>query len=402
MAAAPRADRSDVSRPRLLLAVTLGEWGGAQAYVYALASGLRDRYDITVLCGPGGVLPLRAREAGVRVVEVSGLRRHLHPWRDGQALVAISRVIRTGSFDIVHANSTKVGLLARLAARVAGVPVIIFTAHGWAFTEGRPRWLRRLLAIGESAVASITTRIICVCDYDRQLALRYNIAPAERLVVIRNGVDPVRYLAPPPPPQTTRVKWQDGGSPVIVTMVARLAPPKDPWTLLQAARRLPQVRVVIAGDGPLRAKIIEFARRLGMTERVTLTGFRSDIPELLRASDIFVLSSWWEGLPTVVIEAMMAHLPVVATRVGGLPELVEEGVSGLLVPPRSPAALAEALARLVADPEQRRAMGMAGRDRALRFFSLPRMVQETDHLYAELLGHGARIPLRSERPSVGT
>ena len=368
-----------------MLAVTLGEWGGAQAYVYALALGLRNRYDITVLCGPGAILAHRVREAGVRVIEVDALRRHFHPWRDGQALAAISSVIRADCFDIVHANSTKAGFLTRLAARAARVPVIVFTAHGWAFTEGRPRWLRRLLALGERAVASMTTRIICISDYDRQLALRYRVAAAERLVVIRNAVDPVPYLVPPP--QTVPARAEHGGGPVVVTMVGRLAPPKDPWTLLEAARQLPQVRVVIAGDGPLRSKVVEFARRLDIAERVTLTGFRSDIPELLRASDIFVLSSRWEGLPTVVIEAMMASLPVVATRVGGLPELVEEGVSGLLVPPGSPAALHGALARLVADPAQRQAMGKAGRDRALRLFSLSRMVRETDWLYAELLGY---------------
>jgi glycosyltransferase involved in cell wall biosynthesis len=341
---------------RILLAVTLSEWGGAQAYLHRIALGARARFDVTVACGPGGELVPRLRGI-VPVVEIPFLRRNPHPWDDARAYAALLSLMREARFDLVHANSTKMGILARFAARQAGVRAILFTAHGWAFTEGRASWKRSAIAAAERFAARVTTRIICVSDHDRELALRFGIAPAQKLVRIHNGMEPG--------PQA-----KGSGEPRVV-MVARLAPPKEPQILVDAVRRLGRGRAVIVGDGPLRPDGGE------------LLGRRDDVPEILAGADIFALPTRWEGLPLSIIEAMHAGLPVVATRVGGIPELVEDGRTGFLVPRGDVAAFAEALGKLL-DPELRRKMGEAGRDRARRLFTAERMVRETLALYDEL------------------
>jgi glycosyltransferase involved in cell wall biosynthesis len=370
-------------RLKLLLLVTQSDRGGAPRVVYELATHLSRAYEISVACAPGGALiPMLAR-AGVRVIAVPDLCRLPHPWRDLRALWHLLRVMKEERFDIVHAHSTKAGLLGRLAARVAGVPVIVFTAHGWAFADGRPWWQRVVLALGERIGGRLATRIVCVSQHDRELAVRWRVASPARLVVIRNGLTLERRTAGSAGtlPRTPAVR----PGPVIC-FVGRLAAPKDPLTLLEAFREISRGTLMIVGDGPLRGAVDDFVGRHALGRRVILTGARSDVPALLASADIFVLSSRWEGLPLAIIEAMMAGLPVVATRVGGVPELVVDGTTGLLVPPSNAAALAAALRRLLGDGELARRMGAAGRRKALQEFSLDRMLRETSDLYESLRG----------------
>ncbi len=377
--------------PHLVLVVTLSEWGGAQSYVYQLAQAARVRHDVTVLCGPGGSLVKRLRADGIPVVEIPAFRRGLHPLRDAQAFGQLTRFLSRARVDLLHANSTKAGLLSRLAAHRAGVRAVVFTAHGWAFTEGRSRLTRWLLAQAERIAATMTTRVICVSQHDHDLAARLGVAHPESMTVIHNGIDPVSLS------QDGRENFRRalgiGAEPVVI-MVGRLAPPKDPVALLEALGGLPAGHIVVAGDGPLRPRVEGAARRLELG-RVSLLGFREDIPGLLQACDIFALPSHWEGLPLAVIEAMMAGLPVVATRVGGVPELVEHGVTGLLVPAGDVGALREALGALLADRELRARMGAAGRQRALERFTAQRMVRDTMDLYDRLVvpDAGPRDPL---------
>lgn len=390
-------------RPAILYVVTLSEWGGAQRYVHDLAVRLRGEFEVAVACAPGGPLVHRLRAAGVAVHEIPALVRSIRPLTDLRALWQLYRLMRRLKPDIVHCNSSKAGVLGRLAALLAGVPVRLFTAHGWAFTEGRPFRQRWLLARVEGLAALASTHIICVSEHDRELALRFRVAGPERLTVIHNGVDPAPFRAMPA---------RRGGRPFTVVMTARLAPPKDPLCLLEAFARLrngdglPAMRLVFVGDGPLRQRLEEAATALGLrvlrrdapaaeaglgdggaVPEVVFTGERpmEDVAVILAEADAFVLASRWEGLPISVIEAMMAGLPVVASRVGGLPELVADGVTGYLVPPGDAGALAAALAKLAGDPAAAARMGQAGRRRALAAFTAERMVAGTRSLYQMLL-----------------
>ncbi len=374
------------SRVKVFLLVTLSDWGGAPRVVYELATRLPDRYEVIVACAPGGVLVSRLAAAGIRLIPIPELSRTPNPWRDLRVLVRLVRVMREERAAILHAHSTKAGFLGRVAARLAGVPVVVFTAHGWAFGEARPWWARAWLAALERIGGALSTRIICVSRHDHALALRFHTAPADRLTVIHNGMDPAPFGRADG--RAIRQTLALGSGPVI-TFVGRFAAQKDPLTLLEAMRRLPAGTLLMVGEGPLRRRVEREVRTHALEGRVILLEPRPDIPEILAASDVFVLPSRWEGLPLVIIEAMMAGLPVVATRVGGVGELVEDGVTGLLEPPAHPQALADALQRLLADAALRARMGAAGRDRALREFQLDRMVRDTARLYETLLAAAA-------------
>jgi glycosyltransferase involved in cell wall biosynthesis len=356
------ADTSSVNRKRLLLVITLAETGGAQTYTAQLLPALTGTYEVTVAAHGHGPLEDAAAAAGARFVPLRHVRRPIRP-RDLAGLVELVRLFRRERPDIVHLNSSKAGLLGRIAGLVARVPVRVFTVHGWSFSPhhglsaGAYRALERLLAP--------LAWTICVSEGDRAAAPWLN----GRAVVIRNAVD--ASAMPPAHP--------NGGPPTLVA-VGRLVLPKSFWTLADALRLLPadSFRALVAGDGPQRTF-------LEGIPGVELLGERHDVPALLAQSHVFVLSSRSEGMPISVLEAMAAGLPVVASSVGGIPEQVVDGETGLLVPPDNPAALACALQCLLDEPELRARMGAAGRRRAVELFDVARFRRDHLALYERLL-----------------
>jgi glycosyltransferase involved in cell wall biosynthesis len=369
-------------RPRVLLLITLAEVGGAQTYVASLLPALADRFDVAVAAhGPG---PLRdaAVEAGVRFIPLEHVRRPISPWRDAAGFVELVRLLRRERPDILHASSSKAGLLGRLAGAAADVPIRIFTVHGWAFAahSGLASLLYRW---GDRVVAPLTTMTVCVSENDRAAGIRARTCRAERTVVIRNAVSL----------ESTPRASHERARPLLVS-VGRLKAPKDFVTLARALALLPagSFEALIVGEGPDRATIESELRRLGLEDRVRLAGERDDVPALLAGADIFVLSSRSEGLPVSVLEAMAAELPVVASRVGGVPEVVADGETGFLVAPASPPDLAAALARLVDDRDLRRRLGAVGRVRAETRFNLNSFRRAHVELYSELVRGRLAVP----------
>jgi glycosyltransferase involved in cell wall biosynthesis len=370
------------SRPRVLLLVTLAEVGGAQAYVAALLPALVKHFDVVVASYGEGPLRDAAADAGVRFVPLKHVRRPIRPWRDLAGLVELSLLLRHERPDILHASSSKAGVLGRLAATISGVPTRFFTVHGWAFTafsglsSSLYRWADRLMM-------RLTSVTICVSENELATGLEAGTCRSNRTVVIRNAVDVA--CAP-------RAR-HDRTIPRLIA-VGRLKAPKDFVTLVRAFALLPpgSFEGLIVGDGPDREAIEAEIARLGLETSVWLAGERDDIPTQLAAADVFVLSSGSEGLPVSVVEAMAAELPVVASAVGGLPELVVDGGSGLLVPGGDSSELAAALERLITDRELRRRMGAAGRSRAERLFDLPAFQSAHVELYrSELARRGVAL-----------
>jgi glycosyltransferase involved in cell wall biosynthesis len=364
--------------------VTLAEPGGAQTYVASLLPALAGRFEVTVAAhGPG---PLRdaARAAGVRFVHLRHVRRAINPWRDLLGLLELLTLLRRERPHILHASSSKAGILGRLAAWLAGVPIRIFTVHGWAFSASHGP-ISRFYRWAERLVKAVTTVTICVAESERASGLAARSCDEETTVVIPNGVD---LRAPRPR------RRRDSGPPRIVS-VGRLQEPKDPLTLVRALGSLRgrSFAALIVGEGPDRPAVVAELRRLGLGRATELAGARHDVPELLAAADIFVLSTRSEGLPLSILEAMSAGLPVVASRVGGIPELVVDGETGLLVPPGDPASLAAAIERLLEDPGLRDRLGAAGRARLEEFFDLGRCRREHVELYRrELARRGLPVP----------
>ena len=370
--------------PRIFLVVTLAEPGGAQTYVASLLPALAGRFDVTVAAhGPG---PLReaARAAGARFVPLRHVRRPINPLRDLLGLLELFALLRRERPHILHASSSKAGILGRVAAWLAGVPIRIFTVHGWAFSASRGpisvlyRWAERL-------VKAVTTVIVCVAESELVSGLAAGSCEERATVVIHNGVD--SEAAPPP-------RRRAGGPPRIVS-VGRLKVPKDPLTLVRALGSLrgASFAAVLVGDGPDRPAVTAELERLGLGDAVELAGERHDVRELLAEADIFVLSTRSEGLPLSILEAMSAGLPVVASGVGGVPELVVDGETGLLVPPGDPSRLAAAIQRLLEDPALRDRLGAAGRARVAECFDLDRCRREHLALYRrELARRGLPVP----------
>ncbi len=348
-------------KPRLLILITLSELGGAQTAVSLLLPGLVDRFEVTLAAHGGGPLRDAAEAAGVPYVELEHVRRAIHPWQDARGLLELVRLCRRLRPDIVHVHSSKVGVLGRLAAWLAHVPVRVYTVHGWSFAAydglaGRVYlWLERLMR-------PLTTAVVCVSEATRQQGIAARACDDARTVVIHNAVEVGSFGA----------RAESTGPPRILS-VGRLAYPKDFVTLPAGLALLDaDYRLFLVGDGPDAPEVAATVEARGLSDRVELLGAQVSVAERLARSDVFVLSSRSEGFPVSILEAMAAGLPVVATDVGGVAEAVVDGETGILVPAADPQALAGALERLLADVELRRRLGAAGRARALRLFDTPR------------------------------
>jgi len=370
---------------RILYIVNASEFGGTSRHVLWLMEHMvKQGHTVGLVSAPENRLREQVLCLNICFFPNPHFVRDVKLHDDLRALWVVFHAIRTFKPDLVSAHSTKAGFAARIACFALWVKSVVFTAHGWAFTEGRPGWKRYLLALTELVAAKVTTKIICVSHHDRQLALKFRVAKPDQLITIHNGSDPGLFIKSDR--RKVREELRLGEAPVI-TFVGRLSPPKDPLVLLEACNVIGgEFNVLLVGEGELRKPVEQFLDHYGLQDRVFLMGERRDIPEILSASDIFVLVSRWEGLPRAIIEAMMAGLPVVATNVGGIAELVENGVTGYLVPRQDPQSLALSLRRLISDHQLRRRLGDAGRKRALEKFTLERMFAQTQTLYEELLG----------------
>lgn len=363
------------SKPRLLYVVTLAEVGGAQSYVRDLLPAVRDRYDVTVAAYGAGPLRDSAQAIGVAFVPLRFVRRPVSPILDLLGLIELIRLFLRVRPEIVHLNSSKVGILGRLAAAFTNVPVRLFTAHGWAFKASTGR-TSGLYLWADRVVRPLTTMIICVSENERRKGLAARVCSAARTVVIPNAVE----LGPPPEHRDV------GTTPVSIVSVGRLAQPKDFSTLVRALALLVPgaVRLRVLGDGPLRSELEAEIGALGLSAVIELAGEVDDVRLELAASEIFVLSSRSEGMPLSVLEAMAAGLPVVASAVEGLEEVVVDGETGFLANPGDEADLADKLGRLVGNPGLRRQFGQAGRRRVERLFALPGWREAHLQLYESL------------------
>jgi len=352
----------------ILYVITRGDSiGGAQTHLLDFARGhVAARHQMTTVIGTRGPLFDELTALGVPTIELPSLKKEIHPLADARAIRDLVRVIKRVQPDVVSCHSSKSGIVGRIAARICKVPCV-FTAHGWAFTEGVPQPGRFLYRWIERSLAPLAARIICVSEHDRQLALAAGIDP-RRLVTVHNCMPDI-------PPDLRAQPRQDG--PLRLTMVARFDLQKDHSTLLQAVAQVEDVHVNLVGSGPTMEIHRLLARHLGIERRVSFLGTRRDVAQILAASDAFALISNWEGFPRSTLEAMRAGLPVIVSDVGGAAEAVEPGITGFVVPPGDVAAVAHAIHQLARDEDLRLRMSKAARKRYQDEFTFDRMYHET-------------------------
>lgn len=355
--------------------------GGAEKVVARTAALLdRTRYK-PVVCSllEGGPVTDEIERNGVKVVSL-GARSKL----GFKAVLKLFRLLRQEKIDIIHSFLFHANMLGRIVGKLAGVPVILSSERTMGM-EGKHRLLLNRLT------APLADKIITVSDAVREFAIaKIGITP-DRLVTIYNGVDLSEYSEDPNREEIEEARRELGIAPshVVVGTVGHLEEEKGCEYLLQAAAQVSaqdgNVTFLLVGDGSQGAKLQNLAEDLSISSNVIFMGYRDDVPRILSVMDVFVLPSLYAGLPNALLEAMAACRPVVATQVGGIPEVVVERETGFLVPPRNSEALADAIGILLRDKERAAQMGLAGHRRVEMFFSVETMVAKTEELYEGLI-----------------
>ncbi|TLY30572.1 MAG: glycosyltransferase family 4 protein [Nitrospirae bacterium] len=373
--------------------VTKLELGGAQfTTLFTVAHLDRVRFRPILITGEPGLLDDEARKIeGVEFYQVPSLVRLIRPWRDLRAFVELTRLLKSLRPAIVHTHSSKAGILGRWAAWLAGVPIIIHTIHGYGITPAQPRWLQFLLIGLERLTGLITTRWILVSEADAVKGLRWKLFRQGAFMVIRPGADTRVFQGSPLPISDSgkfRAECGVGSGHLLVGTVAPLKPQKAPQDFVAVAARVcarvPAARFVWVGDGELRPGVEAAIRRAGLEGRIRLAGWRRDIPDVMRAMDVFLLTSHWEGLPQVLLQARANCVPIVATRAGGSAEAFVEGKHGWLCDPGDIEALAAQVIRLLMDSAERERMRRNG-GHIPNEFNMWAALRKREQLYAMLL-----------------
>jgi glycosyltransferase involved in cell wall biosynthesis len=361
--------------------------GGGATHVRDLALRLdRSRFAVQV------AMPKDGGNVRQKDFEAVGISFHRVDIAAGFSLQSLWRIRRLlAQADILHVHGARAALFGRLAAVSLGRrrPRVVYTIHGFA-APYYPQPRRAALLVIERALAPVTSLFIAVCQAEREALLKASVARPERAQVVWSGIDVARFCGSAIDRATQRAVLGVPSDALLMTTICRLDKPRDLGTLLRAFRQMvdtcPAAHLLIVGDGPLRSKVEQQISALSLTDRVTLAGWRDDLPAIYATSDVYALTTWgWEGLPLTVLEAMAAGLPVIATDVGGTGEAIENEVTGLLVPRCDVEQLARAFTRLAGDPALRRSMGQAGRQRASTLFGVEKMVERIETIYARML-----------------
>jgi glycosyltransferase involved in cell wall biosynthesis len=322
-----------------------------------------DKYSVTILSAPGGPLLAEAEQAGFEVIRLRHMRPEISLREDPRALRELTDELRKGRFDIVHTHSSKAGGLGRFAAHRVGVPAIVHTFHGFPFHNFQSFPLRATYVEIERRLGRITDQFLAVGGAVAAQAISLKIAPAERIRAIASAIETNIPEATASSRAAARRRLGLPDDALVVGTVGRLAPQKAPQDMVAAVEAMGRTDVycVWVGGGPLLESTRKLIERRGLAGRFLLLGERQDVGELLPAFDVFALASLYEGLPCSIVEAMTCGVPVVATAVNAVPEVVVPGRTGLLVPPGAPKLLGKAIAYLLDHPDEGSRMAGAAR-----------------------------------------
>lgn len=353
-----------------------------------------ERYDIKIISGltvnPHEDLGSFSKKTGIEILFVRPLRRDINAFLDTWALLRLWQLIKKEKPDIVHTHTSKAGFLGRLAARLAGVPKIIYMPHGNIFYGYAPMPFTKLFIILERFAAGFSDRIVTLTDIERNEFLQRGIGTKSKFVTIHNGIDikacqviDQKYLL------ALRGELNIPGDCALITNISRLEPVKGLETFIQALsevnKTVKDFKALVIGDGSLRYKLKDLTKKLALEDKVLFLGFRDDIKEIIYLSDIVVDSALNEGLGLVLLEAGILGKPVVATKVGGIPEAVRDGKTGILVGAKDARALSEAMVRILRDSKLREAMSEQAKEWIAANFSFELMLGKFNALYEAIL-----------------
>jgi glycosyltransferase involved in cell wall biosynthesis len=367
--------------------ITQSELGGAQTYCLDLANDLRKKFNVSIAAGGKGALALKSELSGIKYYEIPHLKRSISPIKDFLALAEIIKLIKKIKPDIIHLNSSKISILGSLAIFIYKLLIInyqlsiIYTAHGWVFNEPSPIWKKLFYKYAEKFTSKFKDKIICVSEFDYQTALAQKICPKEKLVMIHNGIGEINFLSR----QESREKLNLPNNKFIIGSIGNLYKTKGFEYLIEATKKLIdeeiKISTVIIGEGRERKNLTELIKKYKLENNIILAGWVPEAAELLSAFDIYICSSVKEGLSYTIIETMLNGLPIIATRVGGNPELIEDGRNGLLVNSQNSEDLAEKIKKLKNNIELQQELSTQARIKAREEFNLEKMLEETKKIY---------------------
>ncbi len=365
-----------LQKTKILYVITKSNWGGAQKYVFELATSLpKSKFDVVVILGGNGILVNKLRESEIRVINLKNLERDINIFKEFSVLIELIKIFKQERPDIIHLNSSKIGGLGALAGRLAGVPKIIFTAHGFAFNEDRPKIIRISLFVLNyiTILLSHKTIVINQREFDQVKNLPFI---SKKLELIYIGV----YKNPE---IVVEKRDTEPDAPIVIGTISELTKNKGLQYAIEAMARLKNKNMVfsVIGEGEERKNLENLIREMGLEDKVQLLGFRENASNYLNLFDIFTLTSVKEGLPYTILEAGLAGLPVIASDVGGIGEIIENGRSGILVEPKNAEQIVEALIRLIENKKKRKEFGENLRKTVTQKFSLKKMLNETKKLY---------------------
>ena len=365
---------------KVLETIRQGQIGGGETHVLDLVSALdKDLFEPVVLSFTPGPMVERLEAMGIQTHVIETER----PF-DVRCWGRVRRLLQAERIDVVHAHGTRAQSNTFWAARRLGLP-LLYTVHGWSFHPGQGRLGRRYRQLSEKLLLGQADSVICVSDSNYHDGRAFSAMKGA--VVIKNGID-LEKFSPAGPGRHLRRELGIADDTLLVGYIARITAQKDPFTLLRAVAALPadlNVYFLLVGGGDLKAEAQQLAHTLGVESKVRFLDFRQDIPDLLRALDVYCLPSLWEGLPIGLLEAMAVGKAVIATAVDGTRELVDHGRNGWLIAPQAPLQLAAAIHHLAADAHLRQALGEQAARTVQHHFTLPGMTRQVEQLYRQLV-----------------
>ncbi|MBI5181899.1 MAG: glycosyltransferase family 4 protein [Nitrospirae bacterium] len=382
------------SKIKVVHIITKLELGGAQENTLYTVSHLDKKKFIPVLItGTEGLLVDDAKRLGIEAHFLPSLVREINPVKDITALLDIRRLLlkikrSSQSPIIVHTHSSKAGIIGRWAAFFAGIPVVIHTYHGYGFNDYQSISKRRLFILLERLTARITTRFIAVSKNNIEKGIDAKIFKRDDVELIRSGIDISEFSDIKINKAKKKKELQVDFDKPLVGMIACFKPQKAPLDFIKAAhlvhQKMPDVRFIVAGDGELRPSMEELINSLGLKDKIKLLGFRRDIPEIMKCLDVFVLTSLWEGLPRVILQALAAGVPVVATEVDGSSEVVKNGINGFLIKPGDAEGIAEKIMYILQEIKDFK-FQISDSKSILDEFDINLMVRQQEKLYMGLI-----------------
>lgn len=375
-------------KTKIFFVITKGNWGGAQRYVYELASALpRADFETTVIFGEGEILEKKLVGAGLKTIKIDSLRRDVDPLADFKSFWVLYQLFKKEKPQIIHLNSSKIGGLGAVAGRLARVPKIIFTVHGLAFNEKRPAWQKTLIKLSHWLSIIFCHKVITVADCLKNQIIKWP-GVGSKVITIHNGLPTIKFFEK----SVARRELLAGHNDRFwIGTISELHPNKGLDSLIDAFALVIRsllghslgwsANLMIIGEGEELEKLKRLARAKRLEDRIHFLGRIEDARAYLKAFDIFTLTSRTEAFPYAILEAGAAGLPIIASEVGGISEVITDPELGILVPPSNVEEIKKSLLFMLKKPKYRELAGKNLRQRVSANFSLKKMVEKTIALY---------------------